>query len=237
MVGAVPRPKRCLGVMTLTRKIQHNLVEDDALGPRNGDPARSNGHVASVGKRERATLPLASRALAGSANSGALLADWLGLVPAFAVADAFLGSTGSRGEMSALAELGVFAGTLPLWTVAAKVYGLYDNDDERTDHSAADDLVGVFHLVTVGTWVLFVGTRLAGFAQPHVWRLVAFWALAIALIALARGLARAYCRRRITYLQNVVIVGAGRVGQLVAETAARPSARRGRVHASSGGRT
>ena len=237
--------------MTLTRKIQHNLVEDDALGTSNGEPAQSNGngHVASVGKRERATLPLASRALAGSANLGALLADsdkrtlailelrrraaagkrrgflvarmllladWLGLVLAFAVADALLGSTGNPGEVSALAELGVFAATLPLWTVAAKVYGLYDNDDERTDHSTADDLVGVFHLVTVGTWGLFVGTHLAGFAQPHVWRLVAFWALAIALIALARGLARAYCRRRITYLQNVVIVGAGRVGQFVA---------------------
>jgi exopolysaccharide biosynthesis polyprenyl glycosylphosphotransferase len=236
------------GVWTLTRKIQHNLVEDDAPGRKNGQPARSNGHVESVDEREGAVLQLASRALAGSANLGALLADsdkrtltilelrrraaaakrrgflvarmllladWLGLVLAFALADALLGRTGNPGEMSALAELGVFAATLPLWTVAAKIYGLYDNDDERTDHSTADDLVGVFHLVTVGTWVLFVGAHLAGFAQPDVWRLVAFWALAVALIALARGFARAYCRRRITYLQNVVIVGAGKVGQFV----------------------
>jgi exopolysaccharide biosynthesis polyprenyl glycosylphosphotransferase len=237
------------GVTTLTRNVQHNLVEDDAVRTRIAEPVAGNGHVKRLGNGEPATLPLPSRALAGSANLGALLADsdkrtlailelrrraaaakrrgflvarmllladGLGLVLAFVMADVLLGSTGSPGDMSALAALGAFAATLPLWTVAAKVYGLYDNDDERTDHSTADDLVGVFHLVTVGTWVLFVGSRVAGFAQPHLWRLVAFWALAIALIALTRGLARAYCRRRITYLQNVVIVGAGEVGQFVA---------------------
>ena len=32
--------------------------------------------------------------------------------------------------------------------------GLYDRDGERTDHSTADDIVGVF-VVTAATWVLF----------------------------------------------------------------------------------
>jgi exopolysaccharide biosynthesis polyprenyl glycosylphosphotransferase len=241
--------------MTLTRNVQHNLVKDDDLVTGTADPIAGNGHVGSAGNGHvesagngaPVTLPLPSRALAGSANLGALLADsdkrtlailelrrraaaakrrgflvarmllvadGIGLVVAYVLADLLLGS--SQGDMSALGELGVFAATLPLWTIAAKIYGLYDNDDERTDHSTADDLVGVFHLVTVGTWVLFVGARVAGLAQPHLWRLVAFWALAIVLIALSRGLARAFCRRRITYLQNVVIVGAGDVGQFVA---------------------
>jgi exopolysaccharide biosynthesis polyprenyl glycosylphosphotransferase len=235
--------------MTLTRNVQHDLVDDDVLGTRKVVPVASNGHGKSLGNGGPATLPLPSGALAGSADLGALLADSdkrtlailelrrraaaakrrgflvarmllladvFGLVLAFLLADVILGSTGDPGDLSALAELGVFAATLPLWVVAAKVYGLYDNDDERTDHSTADDLVGVFHLVTVGTWGLFVGTRLAGFSQPHMWRLVAFWALASVLIALTRSLARAFCRRRITYLQNVVIVGAGVVGQFVA---------------------
>jgi hypothetical protein len=183
--------------MTLTRKLQHNFVKDDVLAAGTAEPVASNGHAGSVVNGAAAAKRrgfLVARML--------LLADWLGLVLAFVLADVILGSTGSPGDMSPLAELGVFAATLPLWTVAAKVYGLYDNDDERTDHSTADDLVGVFHLVTVGTWVLFVGSRVAGFAQPHLWRLVAFWALAIAMIALSRGLARAFCRRRITYLQN-----------------------------------
>jgi exopolysaccharide biosynthesis polyprenyl glycosylphosphotransferase len=235
-------------VTTLARKIHHNLVKADAMGTLSAEPAGSNGHIEGVVKGEPATLPLPSRALAGSANLGALLADSdkrtlailelrrraaaakrrgflvarmllladvLGLALAFLLAVVLLGGIGDSGDVTSLAELGMFAATLPLWTVAAKVYGLYDNDDERTDHSTADDLVGVFHLVTLGTWVLFVGT-LAGFAEPQPWRLVAFWALATTLIALTRGLARAYCRRRITYLQNVVIVGAGEVGQFIA---------------------
>jgi hypothetical protein len=168
--------------MTLTRKLQHNFVKDDVLAAGTAEPVASNGHAGSVVNGAAAAKRrgfLVARML--------LLADWLGLVLAFVLADVILGSTGSTGDMSPLAELGVFAATLPLWTVAAKVYGLYDNDDERTDHSTADDLVGVFHLVTVGTWVLFVGSRVAGFAQPHLWRLVAFWALAIAMIALSRA--------------------------------------------------
>src|SRR5439155_548977 len=55
-----------------------------------------------------------------------------------------------------------------------------------------------------------------GLVQPHVWRLIVFWALATGLIAVTRCLARAYCRRRIAYLQNVVVVGAGEVGQFIA---------------------
>jgi exopolysaccharide biosynthesis polyprenyl glycosylphosphotransferase len=178
--------------------------------------------LAGSDKQTRAILELRRRA-AASKRRGTLvarvllLADVLGLVLAFVVADAFVGNTSDPGEVPALGELAIFAATLPLWTVAAKLYGLYDNDDERTDHSTADDLVGVFHLVTVGTWGLFVATRLAGFAQPHLWRLIAFWALAIGLIALTRCLGRVYCRRRITYLQNVIIVGAGEVGQFIAK--------------------
>ena len=46
-------------------------------------------------------------------------------------------------------------------------------------------------------------------------KLALFWALAIALITLGRAAARTFCRTRITYLQNAVIVGAGEVGQLI----------------------
>jgi hypothetical protein len=183
--------------MTLTRKLQHNLVKDDALAAGTAEPVGRNGHVGSVGNGGPATLPLPSRALAGSANLGALLAD-------------------SDKRTLAILELRRRTAAAKRRGFLVARNGLYDNDDERTDHSTADDLLGVFHLVTVGTWLLFVGSRVAGFAQPHLWRLVAFWALAIAMIALARGLARAFCRRRITYLQNVVIVGAGEVGQFVA---------------------
>jgi exopolysaccharide biosynthesis polyprenyl glycosylphosphotransferase len=226
---------------------------DDAVGVATDDLALEaearNAHNGNGEPGGNGNLSLATLAVAGSANLGALLADSdkrtlailelrrraaaakrrgtlvtrmllladvLGLVLAFVLADVVVGGTGDPGEFSALAELAVFAATLPAWVVAAKIYGLYDNDDERTDHCTADDLVGVFHLVTVGSWGLFVATRLAGRAHPEVLRLIAFWALATAMIACTRCLARIYCRRRITYLQNVVIVGAGDVGQFIA---------------------
>ena len=43
--------------------------------------------------------------------------------------------------------------TLPGWIVIAKLYRLYDQDEERTHHPTTDDLAGVFHLVTVGVWL------------------------------------------------------------------------------------
>ncbi len=53
-------------------------------------------------------------------------------------------------------------------------------------------------------------------AGPRPLKLLVFWAAAIALLVTGRAVARAICRRRINYLQNTVIVGAGEIGQLVA---------------------
>jgi exopolysaccharide biosynthesis polyprenyl glycosylphosphotransferase len=146
-----------------------------------------------------------------------LLADLAGLMLAYAVARLVFGEPATAGDhVRPLAETLLFLGTLPIWIVVAKVYGLYDHDEERTDHSTADDLVGVFHLITVGTWLIFAGGMLTGVARPELARLFFFWGLAIALVTSFRAGARTFCRRRITYMQNAVIVGAGDVGQLVA---------------------
>jgi exopolysaccharide biosynthesis polyprenyl glycosylphosphotransferase len=55
-----------------------------------------------------------------------------------------------------------------------------------------------------------------GAGLPHVSELAAFWALAILFISVARCAARAAARRSVLYVQNLVIVGAGHVGQLTA---------------------
>jgi exopolysaccharide biosynthesis polyprenyl glycosylphosphotransferase len=146
-----------------------------------------------------------------------LLADTAGLSLAFVLSQLlWSGPPAEPGAVTVSGELLVFAATLPIWTAAAKVYGLYDNDDERADHSTADDLIRVFHLITVGTWLLFVAAQAFGFIQPELGRLVLFWALAVTLISFLRGGARTLCRRRLHYLQNTLIVGAGSVGQFVA---------------------
>jgi exopolysaccharide biosynthesis polyprenyl glycosylphosphotransferase len=113
-------------------------------------------------------------------------------------------------------ELLLFVGTLPIWIVVAKLHGLYDHDEERADHSTADDLVPVFHLVTIGAWVVFVAGVLSNLYDPKLPKIVAFWIAAVTFVTLGRASARAFCRRRIAYLQNTIIVGAGEVGQLVA---------------------
>ena len=148
------------------------------------------------------------------------IADVVGLTAAFALALWLFGEGASMTAADRIEprlEVLLFALTLPGWVVVAKLYGLYDRDEERTDHSTADDFGGVFHMITVGAWGLFAGTWLTGLADPQLDKIIAFWLLAIFFVCTARAGARVYCRRRVEYLQNTIIVGAGDVGQLIAK--------------------
>ena len=138
------------------------------------------------------------------------VADIAGLTLAFVLAEALIGAGVSAGRVL------FFAVTLPGWVVVAKLYGLYDNDEERADHSTADEFVGVFHLVTIGAWILYAGAWLTGLWSPELAELVFFWGAGVAFVTAGRATARAVCRQTISYLQNTIIVGAGDVGQLVA---------------------
>jgi exopolysaccharide biosynthesis polyprenyl glycosylphosphotransferase len=145
-----------------------------------------------------------------------LAADIFGLTVAFLVSMLVFGESTVNDRVSSLRELLIFAGALPLWIVLTKLYGLYDRDEERTDHSTTDDVVGVFHLVTVGTWLLYIGGLATGLTNPPIERLITFWIAAVAAITVARAVARSSCHRSPAYLQNTIIVGAGDVGQLTA---------------------
>jgi exopolysaccharide biosynthesis polyprenyl glycosylphosphotransferase len=142
-----------------------------------------------------------------------LAADVASLVLAYLIAKLAVSGSGAEHPW---VEFGVLLLMLPLWVVAAKLYGLYDRDEEHVDHSTVDEVVGVFQLVTVGAWFFFVTTWLAGLANPHVSRLIVFWLLAAVLVTSSRGLARAAARRSPLYLQNTIVIGAGHIGQLAA---------------------
>jgi len=159
---------------------------------------------ASEGKRGRGWL--VRRTLA--------LADIVGLTLSFALTMSLAGSDGADTVKDSY-ELLIFAFSLPLWVFVANLYGLYSDDEERTDHSTADDLVGVFHLVTVGSWLLVLAATFTDAANPSVERLVSFWLLSIVLVTSFRATARSLCRRTQAYVQNTLIVGAGDVGQLI----------------------
>ncbi|MGH3110825.1 MAG: sugar transferase, partial [Gaiellaceae bacterium] len=146
-----------------------------------------------------------------------VLADLVGLGLAFTLAVVLFRSTvGPTDPVGHEHEIPLFLATLPGWVLLARLHGLYDRDEERASHSTLDELVGVFHVVTIGTFLFFAGSWVTGLAKPYPPKLLTFWALAIALVALVRVAARSFARSRRAYVQNAVIVGVDPVGRLVA---------------------
>jgi exopolysaccharide biosynthesis polyprenyl glycosylphosphotransferase len=172
---------------------------------------------------ERTLEILERRRLAGSVHRRGwlvrrclLCADLLGLLVAFFVAEtAFAGHI--SGTFNFGAEALFFVLTLPVWAFIARLYGLYGQDDRRTYHATVDETAGVFNMVTVCTWLFFVFTWLTGVVHPALTKLLLFWTLAVILVPLVRAVARAAARKRASFVQNTVIVGAGDIGQGIAE--------------------
>ena len=143
-------------------------------------------------------------------------ADVIGLLAAMLLAEYVVSASSNAGAVNELAETILLVASIPGWILVSKLYGLYDKDEERTDHSTTDDIAGVFHVITVCTWLFWAGAYLTGIAHPTAPKLVFFWIAAILFVSVGRAAARSLSRRSIAYLQNTVIVGAGEVGQLIA---------------------
>jgi exopolysaccharide biosynthesis polyprenyl glycosylphosphotransferase len=145
-----------------------------------------------------------------------LAADLAGLVTAFFAAELVIVGPGN-GNFGAPVEVLLFLVTLPGWVFVARSYGLYSRDDQRTNHTTLDEVANVFNMVTVCTWLFFAVSWVSGAAHPDVRKLLLFWMIATILVPLARTAARGLARTRRAYVQNAVIVGAGDVGQTIAE--------------------
>jgi exopolysaccharide biosynthesis polyprenyl glycosylphosphotransferase len=146
-----------------------------------------------------------------------VVADLAGLIVAFVAAEVALGGIENGKVRSDVLQLAVlFVVTLPVWILAIRAYGLYDRDEEQTNHTTVDDLSGVFHLVTVSVWVLFAGAWLSGITTPNLNKTILFWFLAITAIVVFRGISRSVVRRLPGYVQNTIVFGGGDIGQLVA---------------------
>jgi exopolysaccharide biosynthesis polyprenyl glycosylphosphotransferase len=145
-----------------------------------------------------------------------LAADVVGLVLAFALVETLIGSGGTPDRVTLRDEVVFFAATLPIWLIGAKLFGLYDRDEERADATTSDDLIRVLLLMTVGVFLAERFAQVTAAADPDLTKLTIFWGLAIVLVSCARIAARGLARRSLAYVQNTVVVGAGDVGQLVA---------------------
>jgi exopolysaccharide biosynthesis polyprenyl glycosylphosphotransferase len=144
-----------------------------------------------------------------------ITADVIGIVTAFYLAAA-IHPSGDAGKLAPAVETVLFGLALPVWFLLFQLHGLYDRDVERADPTTVDDVFGVVQVVTLGVWVVEILALATSFASPEMARLALFWILAITLVTAMRGIARAYSRSRPSYVQRVVVVGEGDVGQLVA---------------------
>jgi exopolysaccharide biosynthesis polyprenyl glycosylphosphotransferase len=144
-----------------------------------------------------------------------LAADVVGLLAAFFATELIFLGNQLVDNVGIGEESLIFVLVLPAWIVAAKLYGLYDRDEERATHSTADEVVSVFHLITVGVWLFYATSWLVGFYKPDQAKLATFWLLALLGVAGMRSAARTLARRHRAYIQNTVVVGAGDVGQLI----------------------
>ena len=83
-----------------------------------------------------------------------VFADVAGLVLAFFLASLLVPHhTDSADRVSSGIEYLALLLAIPFWVLLLRLEGLYDRDEERTDHSTVDDIVGVFRRVTIGVWV------------------------------------------------------------------------------------
>src|SRR3954453_18709909 len=64
-----------------------------------------------------------------------LTADLFGLCIAFAITEFLFAPTSGADRLAPWAETAFFLLSLPAWVVVAKLYSLYDRDEERADHS------------------------------------------------------------------------------------------------------
>ena len=142
-------------------------------------------------------------------------ADVVGLAAAFFVTELLFRGSGVVDEVGIAIESVIFALALPIWVLAAKLYGLYDRDEERATHSTADEVMSVFHLITVAVLGFYATSWLVGLSRPDQAKLSTFWLLALVGVIAARLVTRSLARRHPAYVQNTLILGAGDVGQLV----------------------
>jgi len=146
-----------------------------------------------------------------------VIADVTGLLAAFVVAQLVLYLVaGESTPGHTIPATVVVCASIPAWILVGKLYGLYDQDGERAYHATSDDIIGVLHVTTIGTWSLYAFVQLTDIASPTIARTVTVWLLAALFVIAGRVVARRICRHSLVYQQNTIIIGAGDIGQRVA---------------------
>ncbi len=113
------------------------------------------------------------------------------------------------------------AGLLPMWIVAAKLHGLYDNDHVRIRHLTTDELPGLFRWATVSVVATAFLVAL-GPSPLSASALFAMWVVVLGGSFTLRALARAVWRW-IVPPERGLVIGEGHVADSVARKLALES--------------
>jgi exopolysaccharide biosynthesis polyprenyl glycosylphosphotransferase len=116
-----------------------------------------------------------------------------------------------------VAHLALLLAYAPLTICIARAHGLDARDQRRADHTTADDLVGILQAVTLSSWLMLTVAIASGVGLGDARPPIVTWGTTILLMTVLRATARTGRRRRESYVQNTVIVGAGEIGQVVAD--------------------
>jgi hypothetical protein len=122
-----------------------------------------------------------------------LWADIASLSVAFLIAELLFGRVSRITHAPIGPEYAAFVLGLFGWVLVAELFGLYDPD--RSGHLRIAEFFAVFYLVSVGTWLIYMGLRVTGVAEPSFHKLLTFWALAVVLVTLNRAIAYTNQRR------------------------------------------
>jgi len=130
------------------------------------------------------------------------------------VAAAGIAAAASSGDV-ALVVYAIVVGVA--WFAVAALSGLYRHGERRADGPVTDGLQPVFNVAAVAAWLTF-----APFEAVQAWHVsivapFAFWALAPPFVLLSQLVTRRVMTADVARLQRTVIVGAGDVGELVAQ--------------------
>lgn len=120
----------------------------------------------------------------------------------------------------ALGVVIVFVIVLLSGTGLAAGHGLYSRDEERFDHTTADDIPPLFHVTVITTCLAAMALWLAG-RHVTVGAMLDLYVLAFTMVIVGRVTVRALYRRGDGHRQSTIIVGAGSVGQLLATKLSR----------------
>ena len=175
----------------------------------------ASGHArAAASPRPTLSLPPATEPRRVAPRRGSIIKRWLLIADLAALATASL----TAGLATGTADFGriavLLATSLPVWLMAARLFGLYDTDDKHLDYSTIDEIGHLILFVSAGTWVGVVVAWMLGL-EWSMSSVVTFWTVAVILLPITRAVARTFARRAAGYVQNMLIVGAGDVGQLV----------------------